>query len=102
MTRTIALRLVVVAAAVFAGTVRADLVGGPQAPTANEPSQGFIVAVPQTSRAEAASRLAEEPPRLPALEVQAYREERVACDRRQGVGQEACRAQLAAMLEERE
>jgi hypothetical protein len=32
--------------------------------------------------------------------VQAYREDRAACDRRQGTGLEACRAQLAAKYAE--
>lgn len=99
MTRAIAIRLAVVAVAVFAGAVRADVVG-PRTPAATEPPQGFIVAVPQTSGAAAANKVAEEPERLPPTEVRAYREERVACDRRQGVGQEACRAQLAAKYAE--
>lgn len=100
MTGTISIRLVVVAAALFAGAVRADVVGGSQAPAATEPSQGFIVAVPQTNGAAAANKISEEPQRLPPTEVRAYREERVACDRRQGVGQDACRAQLAAKYAE--
>lgn len=98
MTRTTALCLVALTA-VLAGAARADVVGAPQAPAATEPSQGFIVAVPQTSGA-AANKVAEEPQRLPPTEVRAYREERVACDRRQGTGQEACRAQLAARYAE--
>ena len=99
MTRTTALCLVALTA-VFAGAACADVVGGPQAPAATEPSQGFIVAVPQASGAAAANKVAEEPQRLPPTEVRAYREERVACDRRQGTGLEACRAQLAARYAE--
>ena len=48
----------------------------------------------------ASSRVAEEPQRLPPTEVRANREDRGPCDPRQGTGQEACRAQLAAKYAE--
>jgi hypothetical protein len=98
MNRSSSIRIVMlIALAAMAGGVRADVTSGP--PAAGEPSQGFIVAVPPTS-AEAANRFAEEPQRLPPTEVRAYREDRAACDRAQGTGQDACRAQLAAKYAE--
>lgn len=62
-----------------------------------EPSQGFIVAIPP-SNAAAASKIAEEPvQRMPPTEVRGVREPPAQpCDRTQGTGQEACRAQLEA------
>jgi hypothetical protein len=86
--------------AVFAVAVRADVAAGPAVKGSTEPAQGFIVAVPPESNAAASSRVAEEPQRLPPTEVQAYREDRAACDRRQGAGLEACRAHLAAKYAE--
>jgi hypothetical protein len=89
-----------VALAVASVAVRADVTAGPAVNGSTEPAQGFIVAVPPESNASASSRVAEEPQRLPPTEVQAYREDRAACDRRQGTGQEACRAQLATKYAE--
>ncbi len=92
--------LVAIAAMVFAGAVRADVTGGAPDTSGSEPSQGFIVAVPATNNAAAANRVAEEPQRLPPTEVRAYRDDRGPCDRRQGTGRDACRAQLAAKYAE--
>jgi hypothetical protein len=89
-----------IALAVFTGAVRADVTAGPAVTNSTEPAQGFIVAVPPDNNAAAANKIAEEPQRLPPTEVQAYREDRAACDRRQGAGLEACRAQLAAKYAE--
>ena len=100
MNRSSIRSLVLIALAVFAGAVRADVTAAPAARDAAEPSQGFIVAIPPASSAEAVNKIAEEPQRLPPTEVRAYREDRAACDRRQGTGQDACRAQLAAKYEE--
>lgn len=99
MERTPLRSLVVIAVIVFAGVVRADVTRGAPDTNVAEPSQGFIVAVPATTNAAAASRVAEEPQRLPPTEVRAYRDARVPCDRR-GVGQDACRAELAAKYAE--
>jgi hypothetical protein len=85
---------------VFARAVCADVTAGPAVTDSGEPAQGFIVAVPPDNNAAAANKIAEEPQRLPPTEVQAYREDRSACDRRQGTGLEACRAQLAAKYAE--
>jgi len=90
--------LTLIVPAVFAGAVRADVTAGP--PVTTQPAQGFIVAVPPESNAAASSRVAEEPQRLPPTEVRASREDRGPCDPRQGTGQEACRAQLAARYAE--
>jgi hypothetical protein len=92
--------LMLIALAVFAGAVRADVAAGPVVTDSTEPAQGFIVAVPPDNNATAANKVAEEPQRLPPTEVRAYREDRAACDRRQGTGLEACRAQLAAKYAE--
>src|SRR6478752_6816300 len=100
MKRTSIRSLTLVALAVFSVAVRADVTAGPAVNGSTEPAQGFIVAVPPESNASASSRVAEEPQRLPPTEVQAYREDRAACDRRQGTGQEACRAQLATKYAE--
>jgi hypothetical protein len=100
MNRTSIGSLMLIALAVFASAVRADVTAGPAATKSTEPAQGFIVAVPPDNNAAAANKVAEEPLRLPPTEVQAYREDRAACDRRQGTGQEACRAQLAAKYAE--
>ena len=95
MNRTSTRNLMLIALAVFAGAVRADVTAGPPVTNSAEPAQGFIVAVPPDNNAAAANKFAEEPQGLPPTEVQAYREDRAACDRRQGTGLEACRAQLA-------
>jgi hypothetical protein len=100
MNRTSIRSLVLIALAVFAGAVRADVTAGPAVTNAGEPGQGFIIAVPPDNNAAAANKVAEEPQRLPPTEVQAYREDRASCDRRQGTGVEACRAQLAAKYAE--
>jgi hypothetical protein len=102
MKRTSIRSLMLIALGVFAGGIRADVTAGPAVTDSGEPAQGFIVAVPPDSNAAAANKIAEEPQpqRLPPTEVQAYREDRAACDRRQGTGQEACRAQLAAKYAE--
>jgi len=97
--------LMLVAALVFAGAVRADATGGPPANSAVEPRQGFIVAVPPMGSATAANKIAEEAQqeelqRLPPTEVRGYRDQNVRCDPRGGTGQEACRAQLAAKYAE--
>ena len=92
--------LMLIAVAVYAGAVGADVSAGPAVTNATEPAQGFIVAVPPDNNAAAASKIAEEPQRLPPTEVRAYREDHAACDRRQGTGLEACRAQLAAKYAE--
>jgi hypothetical protein len=89
--------LMVITLAVCAGAARADVTAGP---AATEPAQGFIVAVPPDNNATAANKFAEEPQRLPPTEVRASREDRGPCDPRQGTGQEACRAQLAAKYAE--
>jgi hypothetical protein len=62
-----------------------------------EPSQGFIVAIPPTNAAAAAT-IAEEKPvqHIPPTEVRGVRDTQAPCDPAQGRGQEACRAQLAA------
>ena len=80
---------------------------GPSNPapaSADEPRQGFIVSVPPISSATAANKVADEPQEqaLPSTQVQvhAYRNDLAPCDRRQGTGQEACRAQLAAKYAE--
>jgi hypothetical protein len=100
MNRTSIRNLMLIALAVFAGAVHADVTAGPAVTNSGEPAQGFIVAVPPDNNATAANKVAEEPQRLPPTEVQAYREDRAACDRRQGTGVEACRAQLAAKYAE--
>lgn len=100
MDRTTIRSLTVIAAIVFAGAVRADVAADAPGASAAEPSQGFIVAIPPASNAAAAGRVAEDPARLPPTEVRAYREDRVPCDRREGLGQEACRAKLAAKYAE--
>ena len=92
MNRTSIRSLTLVALAAFAVSVRADITA--------EPAQGFIVAGPPESNAGASSRVAEEPQRLPTTEVRASRLDRGPCDPRQGTGQEACRAQLAAKYAE--
>jgi hypothetical protein len=96
MNRTSIRSLTLIALAVFVAAVRADVTAGPAVNGSTEPSQGFIVAIPPDSNAAASSRVAEEPQRLPPTEVRASREDRGPCDPRQGTGQEACRAQLAA------
>ena len=100
MNRTSTRSLMLIALAVSAGAVRADVTAGPPVNNSAEPAQGFIVAVPPDNNAAAANKIAEEPQRLPPTEVQAYRVDRAACDRRQGTGLEACRAQLAAKYAE--
>jgi hypothetical protein len=100
MNRTSIRSLMLIALAVFAGAVSADVIAGPAVTNSTEPAQGFIVAVPPDNTAPASNKVAEEPQRLPPTEVQAYREDRAACDRRQGTGVEACRAQLAAKYAE--
>jgi hypothetical protein len=100
MNRTSIRSLMLIALAVFTGAVRADVTAGPAVTNSGEPAQGFIVAVPPDNNAAAANKIAEEPQRLPPTEVQAYREDRAACDRRQGTALEACRAQLAAKYAE--
>ncbi len=100
MNRTSIRSLMLIALAVFAGAVRPDVTAGPAVTNSIEPAQGFIVAVPPDNNAKAANKVAEEPRRLPPTEVQAFREDRAACDRRQGTGLEACRAQLAAKYAE--
>ncbi len=100
MSRTSIRSLMLIALAVSAGAIRADVTAGPAVNGSTEPAQGFIVAVPPESNASASSRVAEEPQRLPPTEVQAYREDRAACDRRQGTGLETCRAQLATKYAE--
>lgn len=100
MNRTSIQSLTLIALAVFALEARADVTSGPAVTGATEPAQGFIVAVPPQSNASASSRLAEEPQRLPPTEVRASRVDRGPCDPRQGTGQEACRAQLAAKYAE--
>jgi len=100
MNRTSIRSLILIALTVCAGAIRADVTAGPAVTNSTEPAQGFIVAVPPDNNAAAANKIAEEPQRLPPTEVQAYREDRAACDRRQGTGLEACRAQLAAKYAE--
>ena len=100
MNRTSIRNLMLIALAVFTGAVHADITAGPAVTNSGEPGQGFIVAVPPDNNATAANKVAEEPQRLPPTEVQAYREDRASCDRRQGTGVEACRAQLAAKYAE--
>ena len=103
MNRTSIRSLMLMALAlVFAGAVRADVTAGPAVPkNSGEPAQGFIVAGPPDNNASAASRVAQEPQRLPPTEVQGYREDRAGpCDRRQGTGLDACRAQLEAKYAE--
>ena len=100
MNRTSTQSLMLIALAAFAGAVGADVTAGPPVTNSAEPAQGFIVAVPPDNNAAAATKFAEEPQRLPPTEVQAYREDRSACDRRQGTGAEGCRAQLAAKYAE--
>lgn len=106
MDRTVLRSVLLIAAIIFAGAARADVTGVAQGTTSAEPSQGFIVAMPPESNGSAAANMAanmgEEPQRLPATEVRAYRDrdDRGPCDRRQGTGQEACRAQLAAKYAE--
>jgi hypothetical protein len=100
MNRTSIRSLMLIGLALVAGAVRADVTAGPPTTGAGEPAQGFIVAVPPESNASASSRVAEEPQRLPPTEVRASREDRGPCDPRQGTGQEACRAQLAAKYAE--
>lgn len=100
MNRTSIRSLTLIALAMFAAVVRADVTAGPAVNGSTEPAQGFIVAVPPESNASASSRVAEEPQRLPPTEVRASREDRGPCDPRQGTGQEACRAQLAAKYAE--
>ena len=100
MNRTSTQSLMLIALAAFAGAVRADVTAGAPVTNSAEPAQGFIVAVPPDNNAAAATKFAEEPQRLPPTEVQAYREDRSACDRRQGTGAEGCRAQLAAKYAE--
>jgi hypothetical protein len=89
-----------IALAMTALAVRADVTAGAAINGSTEPAQGFIVAVPPDNNAAAANKFAEEPQQLPPTEVQAYRVDRAACDRRQGTGLEACRAQLAAKYAE--
>lgn len=101
MNRTSLRSLTLIALAVASVAARADVTAGPAVNGSSEPAQGFIVAVPPESNASASSRVAEEPPqRLPPTEVRASREDRGPCDPRQGTGQEACRAQLAAKYAE--
>lgn len=94
--------MLTVIALMLAGAVRADVTAGPVVTNnSGEPAQGFIVAVPPDNNAAAASKVAEEPQRLPPTDVQAYREDRAGpCDRRQGTGLDACRAQLEAKYAE--
>ena len=100
MNRTSIRSLTLIALAVASVAARADVIEGPAVKGSAEPAQGFIVAVPPESNASASSRVAEEPQRLPPTEVRASREDRGPCDPRQGTGQEACRAQLAARYAE--
>ncbi len=100
MNRTSIRSLTLIALAVVSVAARADVTEGPPVNDSSEPAQGFIVAVPPESNASASSRVAEEPQRLPPTEVRASREDRGPCDPRQGTGQEACRAQLAARYAE--
>jgi len=85
----------------LAVAVHADPASPPTA-GADEPRQGFIVSVPPISSATAANKVADEPQAVPSTQVQvrAYRDDLAPCDRRQGTGQEACRAQLAAKYAE--
>lgn len=95
--RALTRSLILLAAPMFAVAVHADP-ASPRA-AADEPRQGFIVSVPPISSATAANKVADEPQALRStqVQVQAYREDLAApCDRRQGTGREACRAQLAA------
>ena len=98
--RTSIRSMTLIALVVFAAAVRADVTAGPAVNGSTEPAQGFIVAIPPESNASASSRVAEEPQRLPPTEGRATREDRGPCDPRQGTGQEACRAQLAAKYAE--
>ena len=100
MNRTSIRSMTLIALAVFATAVRADVTAGPAVTGSTEPAQGFIVGIPPESNASASSRVAEEPQRLPPTEVRATREDRGPCDPRRGTGQEACRAQLAAKYAE--
>jgi hypothetical protein len=104
MDRTAIRSVVLIAAVVFAGAAPADVTGVAAGGNTAEPSQGFIVAVPPESNGTAAANMAanigKEAQRLPATEVSAYRDDRSPCDRRQGTGQDACRAQLAAKYAE--
>jgi hypothetical protein len=101
MNRALNRSLMLLAASLFAGGVGADVTGTPPAASASpaDPPQGFIIAIPQNN-ATAVNKVAEEPQRLPPTEVHAYRDEAVPCDRGQGTGSEACRAQLAAKYAE--
>jgi hypothetical protein len=85
----------------LAVAVHADPATPPPA-GADQPRQGFIVSVPPISSATAANKVADEPQAVPSTQVQvrAYRDDLAPCDRRQGTGQEACRAQLAAKYAE--
>jgi hypothetical protein len=100
MSRASIRSLILIALAVAAGAVRTDVTAGPAVTNSAGPAQGFIVAVPPDSNAAAANKMAEEPQRLPPTEVRATRDDRGPCDRRQGTGQEACRAQLEAKYAE--
>jgi hypothetical protein len=103
MDRTAIRSAVLIGAVVCASAAWADDRAVAAAANSAEPSQGFIVAVPPESNGAAAGNMAanigEEPQRLPATEVRAYRD-RGPCDRREGTGQNACRAQLAAKYAE--
>jgi hypothetical protein len=100
MHRVLTRSLILMVAPMLAVAVHA----GPASPPAgaDEPKQGFIVAVPPISSATAANKVADEPQALPStqVQVQAYRDDVAPCDRRQGTGQEACRAQVAAKYAE--
>ena len=101
MHRALILSLILIAAPMLAVAVHADPATPPPA-GADQPRQGFIVSVPPISSATAANKVADEPQAVPSTQVQvrAYRDDLAPCDRRQGTGQEACRAQLAAKYAE--
>ena len=63
MNRTSIRNMMLIALAVFAGAVHADVTAGPAVTNSGEPAQGFIVAVPPDNNATAANKVAEEPQR---------------------------------------
>ena len=101
MHRALARSLILMAAPMLGAAVHAGP-ATPPSPGGDEPRQGFIVSVPPISSATAANKVADEPPAPPPTQVQvrAYRDDLAPCDRRQGTGQETCRAQLAAKYAE--
>ena len=101
LNRLLTRSLILIAASMFTVAARADPASPPPA-GADEPRQGFIVSMPPISSSTAANKVADDPQALPStqVQVQAYRDDLAPCDRRQGTGQEACRAQLAAKYAE--